>query len=266
VTSVQPAPRRLDPDALAELEEQRDFLLRSLDDLERERAAGDLDDLDYQTLRDDYTRRAAEVLRALDEGRAAFAAAPRRRGGRLRTAVVAAVVAVAAVGAGLAVAASSGTRLPGETFTGEIRPTNAQRLQRAALLAQQGEVREALDTYDEVLADDPENLEALAERGLLLVSLGGATDSPALAAAGRGSVERALAVEPEDARALFYLGLALRLEGDAAGAADAFDRALAADPPAALRSSIESFLASTGGGAEAEAPPEPEPEPAPAAP
>src|SRR5690606_37957028 len=45
-------------DDLVALEEQRDFLLRSLDDLEREREAGDLDDDDYQALKDDYTARA----------------------------------------------------------------------------------------------------------------------------------------------------------------------------------------------------------------
>lgn len=50
----------------AELEEQREFLLRSLDDLEAERAAGDVDDRDYGALRDGYTARAAAVLRALD--------------------------------------------------------------------------------------------------------------------------------------------------------------------------------------------------------
>ena len=50
---------------MSALEEERDFLLRSLDDLEREREAGDLDDADYATLKDDYTARAAGVLRAL---------------------------------------------------------------------------------------------------------------------------------------------------------------------------------------------------------
>ena len=50
----------------APLEEQRDFLLRSLEDLEREHEAGDIDDHDYEALRDDYTVRAAAVLRALD--------------------------------------------------------------------------------------------------------------------------------------------------------------------------------------------------------
>ena len=61
----------MNPDALAALEEQRDFLLRSLRDLETEFAAGDVDDHDYRTLKDDYTVRAAAVLRAIDDGRAA---------------------------------------------------------------------------------------------------------------------------------------------------------------------------------------------------
>ena len=71
-----PVQRRADPaplstlrsgahlDRLAELEEERRFLLRSLDDLEREHEAGDVDDRDYETLQDGYTVRAAAVLRA----------------------------------------------------------------------------------------------------------------------------------------------------------------------------------------------------------
>ena len=47
------------------LEEERDFLFRSLRDLDAERTAGDIDDEDYQSLRDDYTVRAAEVVRRL---------------------------------------------------------------------------------------------------------------------------------------------------------------------------------------------------------
>ncbi len=65
------------PDRLAELEEERRFLLRSLADLEREHDAGDVDVDDYQTLRDGYTVRAASVLRSIDDGRST---APRRAG------------------------------------------------------------------------------------------------------------------------------------------------------------------------------------------
>ena len=47
------------------LEEERDFFLRSLRDLEVEHDAGDIDDADYDALKDDYTVRAAAVIRQL---------------------------------------------------------------------------------------------------------------------------------------------------------------------------------------------------------
>ena len=49
-----------------ELEEERDFLLRSLDDLDAEHDAGDLEDDDYRELKADYTARAAAVIRRLE--------------------------------------------------------------------------------------------------------------------------------------------------------------------------------------------------------
>ena len=58
----------IDVDALADLEEQRRFLLQSLKDLDREREAGDIDDDDYRTLKDDYTARAAADGKGDDTG------------------------------------------------------------------------------------------------------------------------------------------------------------------------------------------------------
>jgi hypothetical protein len=52
---------------VAALTEERDFFLRSLSDLETERRAGDIDDVDYRALKDDYTARAAATIRRLDE-------------------------------------------------------------------------------------------------------------------------------------------------------------------------------------------------------
>jgi len=46
----------MNPDELARLEEERSFLLSSLRDLEREREAGDIDDLDYAALHNGYTQ------------------------------------------------------------------------------------------------------------------------------------------------------------------------------------------------------------------
>src|SRR3954452_21110146 len=94
----------VDLDALAGLEEQRRFLLQSLRDLERERDAGDLDEDDYRTLKDDYTARAASVLHAIDESQSGLA---RRRTGPKRstkaTALAVAGVLLVAIVAGVLV-------------------------------------------------------------------------------------------------------------------------------------------------------------------
>ena len=245
--SAPPSARRPDLDALAELEDQRDFLLRSLDDLEREWLAGDLDDADYRALKDDYTVRAAEVLRAIEEGGVAPAPPGASPVGWGKRALAIVVVAGMALSAGLAVAAASGSRLAGETLSGDIRQTTSARLQQAAQLASEGEITEALDLYDEVLAEDPDNVEALLERGLLLVSVASATGRSVLAEQGRASIEQALALDPDNARGLFYRGLALRLAGDDQAAEAAFAAALANDPPPLLREQIEGFRGSTGG-------------------
>lgn len=237
--------RRLDPDALAEIEEQRDLLLRSLDGLEREHAAGELDDADYEVLRDETTQRAAAAVRAVESGRLEIASRPRPN--RARVAAGVAAVAAVAVAAGFAVASASGTREAGETSSGEIRDLTDDRLQEASELARGGEVQGALDLYDAVLDDDPDNVEALSERGLLLASLSEAASLPDLLPTGRASIERALEVDPGNPRSLFYLGLIQRLGGDETAAVATLEEALAADPPPVLRQNIEAFLGAEGG-------------------
>jgi tetratricopeptide (TPR) repeat protein len=99
------------------LEAERDFLLRSLDDLDAEREVGNVDDDTYQTLHDDYTARAATIIRSLDAGTdltvpdrppASTAARVLTVGGILVFAVVAAFALTHAVG----------QRRPGQTITG----------------------------------------------------------------------------------------------------------------------------------------------------
>ncbi len=80
-TSTAKSGERLD--RLAELEEERRYLLRSLKDLEREREAGDVDEDDYRTLKDGYTVRAASVLRQIDDGRRALGPPPKNQNRRL---------------------------------------------------------------------------------------------------------------------------------------------------------------------------------------
>ena len=102
----------MNPDRLAELEEERRFLLRSLPDLDASSTPATSTSTTTQTLRDGYTERAADVLRAIEDGKAALPCPPPARWSR-RLAVAAVVVAVA-LGAGWLVARSSGQRLGDE--------------------------------------------------------------------------------------------------------------------------------------------------------
>lgn len=236
----------MNPDELAELEEQRAFLVRSLDDLDRELAVGDIDELDASTLRADYTHRLAEVQRAIETGHAELVhQAPPRRPGRLIATIV--VVAALAVGAGVAVANAAGSRKPGQSATGTIRETSNDLLNRAAGLQDQGKFLDAVKVYDQVIEKDPANAEALAERGFLLLRLTMGRDEPQLVKDGQRYVERALAIEPDNPRWLFYRAVGYRLAGEDAKASQAFDDALAADPPAELRTFIENFRKSIEG-------------------
>ena len=158
------ASRRLDPDALAALEEERAFLLRSLDDLEREHEAGDVDDTDYETLKDDYTARAARTIRSIEAHHARATAARAPRSWRRLVVVVAAVVAFAVV-SGVLVAQAAGRREAGETATGDIRETTRSKLDAALLRASEGDAGGAIALYDEVLADQPTNIEAMTYKG-----------------------------------------------------------------------------------------------------
>jgi len=202
--------RRLDPDALAAREEQRDFLLASLEDLEAEFEAGDVERDDYAALKDDYTARAAAAVRAVEEGEARVAAArqPRSPG---RTALVVGAVVIGAVGAGLLVAQASGLRTSGESITGDIRLGTRDQLLVAAELGAQGEVLEAIMVYDEVLEVQPDNVEALTYRGWFLV-LASLVDE------GKVWLDRAVATDPDYPDARAFRAIVLNRQGDPDGA------------------------------------------------
>jgi tetratricopeptide (TPR) repeat protein len=209
--------------------EEREFLLRSLRDLEAERAAGDIGEADYVALRDDYTARAAALLRDQEAVAAAGEPSPSRSPGRGRARSAAVVIGmlVTAGVAGWAVAQSSGERVAGDVATGEIEQASTDRITRAQQLVSEGKLLDAIKTYDALLSDDPDNPVALAERGWLISRV-----DPSLVDKGLASIDRAIAVAPTYPQAHFYRGMILlQSKGDAAGAAASFDRALASDPP-----------------------------------
>jgi hypothetical protein len=243
------------PDELAALEEERRFLLGSLRDLEREHAAGDLDDADFRTLRDGYTARAADVLRSIEAGRAARPPQPARRRGR--TIVLWAGAAVVALLAGVLVARSSGDRGAGDSATGGITDSVAATLSRARQ-AEVDDPRGAIDLYREVLAEDPDNAEALTYLGWLEVRTGAATDATDLVEQGEAHLAQAIEVAPSYADAHCFTAIVrFRLHDDPAGADGALERCTAADPPqavAGLLAGLQAEIDTALGGAATTAP------------
>jgi tetratricopeptide (TPR) repeat protein len=234
---------RLDMDELARLEEERKFLLRSLDDLEREHDAGDIDEADYHTLKDDYTRRAVTVLKAIEAGRASFSDQPHDR---KRTVLVVALVALVAVLGGVAMARAAGLRLPGQSATGTISQNSNDLLVEARGLLAAGKAIDAIKIYDQVLTLQPDNPEALAYRGWLLYQTG----DPELLAEGKQLIANAVAADAQYPDAHFFLGFVRRQDGDLQGALTEWDAYLALDPPAdaaqAVRQSADQVRAQLG--------------------
>jgi hypothetical protein len=230
-------------DQLAELEDERRFLLRSLRDLDAERAAGDVDATDYETLRDGYTKRAADVLRSIEEGKAALAQT--RPGRWRRNLIAAAVVFVVAAGAGILVARAAGQRTAGETITGGIGGNDTAGLLAQARAALGVDVRTSLDLYRQVLDRDPTNAEALTYSGWLLYIASGNAGEQARAAAvdaARQQMDKAITADPSYADPHCFLAvIATREADDTATATTESDRCLSLDPPAEVRSLMQSL-------------------------
>jgi tetratricopeptide (TPR) repeat protein len=245
--------RGLDVDEVARLEAERDFLLVSLRDLELEHEAGDIDELDYVLLRDNYTARAAAVLRAIDrravdqhavdhEGAVPTVTveeARTRRDPRLVAMVSAGVLAIAVL-AGVLVARSAGERVRGRPVTGAVVPTTpVDDLTRARQLFSERNYLDALKLYDKVLKREPTNVEALTYRGWLLFQA-----SPTeFTDRALQSLDQAVAADARFPDAHFFRGWVLRHgKHDSAAAVVEYRTFLATNPPSEFRQRVEQEL------------------------
>jgi hypothetical protein len=300
------------PSSVVALQEERDFCLRSLLDLEAELAAGDLDRADYDALRESYVARAATALRRLDGGdteggmapafagevgadspgqevstspgglaaggdsgadttSAAALAEPAARDAVADPAASAAAdapvaleandgvpttamtpprwrkrlligvgVVVAAGGAAWAVAASSGTRLPGQEITGQAVGSQAevQYLQQAQQAADRGDGVTAVQDYQKVLKSDPTQPEALTGEGWLLAQ----TQQPTLLQQGLTMLASAEQAAPTYAPAHLYRGISLLSQGDYVGAISELQWYLAHNPDPQLAPRVRTAL------------------------
>lgn len=229
------------------LEEQREFLLASLQDLDREHEAGDVDDVDYEALKDDYTARAAAVIRRIESHQARFvrAQAGRRRGpGR----AIAAVVGLLALGilAGVGVAQTSGRRDAGDLVQSDAAQSSRDLLLTAKGQVAQGQVFEAIKTYDKVLEVQPSNSEALTYKGWLLnrTAASGAggrledSDAGALRDRARQSLDRAVQSDPEYPDARIFRAIIFSEEGRTAEAIAELERVKDDQVPAFMQDQV----------------------------
>lgn len=217
------------------LEEQRDFLLRSIEDLNRQHSKGEVSDEDYAILCDDYTARAAAVIRAMESPRSRtgqqLMASTTKEGGHRpgRTVLVIFAVIVVGLGAGVMVARSSGTAPTNSPMADASMSTGAsgdkQDEQVTSLLeaaqtsiaegqsnlrsgdgaAAAQDFRRAITNFDQALKLDPANVEAMTYRGWLLHNLALQTDESTandLDAEALEWLNRAVETEPDypDAR------------------------------------------------------------------
>lgn len=205
----------------ATLRAERDFLLRSLADLDDERAVGELTEDRYRELHDRYTVQAATVLRALERldltSPASTLASP-IRGRSPRLVAVVAVVAVLTAGGALLVNAAN-DRQPGQTITGNAqsaasdietlardarqRPDDADaQLAYASALMENDQLVDALQAFDTAARLDPTNPSPKAYGGWI-VFLAGLTDEAL------GRLDAAVAADPTYPDARFFRGMVL---------------------------------------------------------
>lgn len=241
-------------------EERREFLLRSLDDLEAERTAGNIDDETYQRLHDDYTARAAITVRAMRAGTEADSDAtdgpPQTR--RHRVLVVSGLIVFAIIAA-TTMAFALGARLPGGTVTGNSQaqsavsnadrrkaleaavtanPDNAEaRLALARFQMGRRDLADALDTFRKAAALDPTNAEPFAYSGWIIRLQGFPTEALQL-------LDKAVTVDADYPDAHFFRGyVLLRDLKQPERAIPEFQQYLVAAPDSPLADQVRDLLA-----------------------
>jgi tetratricopeptide (TPR) repeat protein len=206
-----------------ELEEERDFLLKSLDDLDDELVAGNIDPDSYRTLHDDYTARASAIIRSLDDG---VDRRPPREPNlpRVMKIVTAMAIVIFCVLIAILVTQTSGQRRPGQTITGnqQVTGTTANpntyeaHINNARALMQQGNLPAAVQEYTAAAKLDPTQAEPLASRGWIsAIAARQVTDAKtrdALLANAMDDLNRAISVDKNYAPAYAFRGNVLVME------------------------------------------------------
>jgi hypothetical protein len=231
------------PERRDQLLEEREFLLTSLADLEREFAAGDVADDDYVSLKDSYTARAAIIIRELSDNEQPKV---RKRIG-WRPFAWSALVVLLAITAGVVVARNTGERLPGQGMTGAIDDGSVSSLLVQARSMGMADIPGVLDLYSRVLAVEPDNVEALTYFGWFTV-LSSTQEDDASAAATRLQngmllLRQATIADETYPDAHCFLGIAFfRFIDDPVAAQPEMTACLDENPPAEVASMVQGLV------------------------
>jgi tetratricopeptide (TPR) repeat protein len=225
-----------------DLRDEQQFLLRSLRDLDNERAAGDIDEADYATLRDGYISRTAAITRELEGADVATTSVNRNW---LRRILVVVCVVAAGAGAGIWVARQSGQRLPGQSSSGAIEQSSSGLLASARQL-NFSDPGKAIELYTQVLKLEPDNAEALTYRSWILAltarAATGSVKQLALVTA-VNDLLRAQKVDNQYPDAHCFLGIVyFRFLNSASLAKPQLDTCKAMNPPKEVQSFVDAIV------------------------
>lgn len=253
-----------------ELEDQREFLLRSLDDLDRELLAGNIDPDTYRVLHDDYTARASAVIQSIADGVERDAPAGPRVSRVTRVLTIGGIV-VFAVLAAILLANTVGQRRPGQEITGGAANGASTTVGADAVAAAKAAATAAPKSYDariryaralfgasvyvpavqeyiQAAKLDPSQAEPFAYTGYLTAFLArsetDAKTKTALLDAATKSLDRATSVDPTYPDSYVFKGLLLtQIQNQQCEGAAAFQQFLVIAPDNhPLRSQVLSSL------------------------
>jgi tetratricopeptide (TPR) repeat protein len=222
----------------------------SLDDARREVLAGELSEAEFLTIErreEAALERAGHDLEALLANTSTQVSRPRVR----RTRLLVIGVVCFALALGVLLWSALAPRQAGNSITGSIALSNAQKVQQYLTEAEadvaNGNVVTALDAYQNVLGLDPKNVQALTQVGWLDFSAGSSDQDLAIMKVGVNDLRQAILLAPRNpAPRLYYAIVADSTPGNEAVAKAQFEEFLALKPSAGQLAIARPFLKKLG--------------------
>jgi TolA-binding protein len=222
----------------------------SIDDAQREFAEGDMSaaELDELVVREHAAiARCEEQLAELGVATTNVASAPESSVRRHRRRYLYVALGSFAVAIAIVLVTQLALRQPGTSITGGVSGTTSQRIVQLLTEAEVDQAAnspiDALAAYNQVLALQASNVEALTQSGWLSFSAGSASHDASLVELGVHRVSRAVTEVPKDPDPrLYYAIIAASTPGDRAFAASQFRTFLRLHPTNAERAIAHPWL------------------------